>query len=130
MALALPDAAAKIFSFPAQRTDGADSSLSAIPEGARFRLDPSLDLSKLSLPPVTLMLAQAAQRYGLIVNDVTHSVVGFRAQDPAPLMRAGQPNPYLKYFANPASGAYQSPTSFLASFPWSHLQLVSSPAVP
>ena len=130
VALMVPTAAASVFSFPAHRTDGVNSSPTAVPEGARFRLDPSLDLSKLQLPPVTLMIAQAAQKYGLIVNDQTGSVVAFRAQDPTPLMREGQPNPYLKYFANPATGAYEAPTGFLAVFPWSHLQLVSPPQSP
>ena len=45
-------------------------------------------------------IAQAAQTYGLIVNDQTGATVGFRAEDPTPLMRQGQPNPYLKYFTN------------------------------
>jgi hypothetical protein len=130
VALGVPTAAASVFSFPAHRTDGVNTSPAAVPEGARFRLDPSLDLSKLQLPPVTLMIAQAAQKYGLVVNDQTWSVVGFRAQDPTPLMREGQPNPYLKYFANPATGTYEAPTGFLAVFPWSHLELVSPPQSP
>jgi hypothetical protein len=130
VAMGVPTAAAGAISFPAHRTDGVNTSPTAVPEGARFRLDPSLDLSKLNLPPITLMLAQAAQNYGLIVDDQTWSIVGFRAQDPTPLMRAGQPNPYLKYFTNPATGAYETPTSFLSVFPWSHLELVSPPQSP
>ncbi len=42
-------------------------------------------------------------------------------------MRAGWPNPYSRYFANPATGKYQMPTQFLASFPWSRLQLLAPP---
>ena len=72
------------------------------------------------------MIAQAAQSYGLIVNDQTGATVGFRAEDPTPLMRQGQPNPYLKYFSNPTTGAYIPPNDLLASFPWSSLELVDS----
>lgn len=128
IAMMVPVAKAKVFYCPAQRTDGWDTSTDAIPEGAHFRLDPRLDLSTLPMPPITRMIAEAAQRYGLIVNDQTDVTVGFRAQDPTPLMRAGLPNPYAKYFANPATGSYQLPTQFLASFPWSHLQLLAPPS--
>jgi hypothetical protein len=127
LALLVPKAKAKVFYCPAQRTDGYDTSPDAIPEGAHFRLDPELNLSTLAMPPVTRMIAEAAQKYGLIVNDQTGVTVGFRAQDPTPLMRSGLPNPYGSYFANPASGHYQMPTQFLASFPWSHLQLLAPP---
>src|SRR5213079_1948589 len=85
--LLIPTSQKGVFAWPAQRTDGTDTSSTAIPEGARFRLDPNLDLSQLSLPPVTRMMAEAAQTYGMIVNDVTHGTVGFRIEDPTPLMR-------------------------------------------
>jgi hypothetical protein len=68
----------------------------------------------------------AAQKYGFIVNDQTRATVGFRAEDPTPLMRQGQPNPYLHYFSN-ANGAYIPPNQLLASFPWSSLELVARP---
>jgi hypothetical protein len=127
IAMMVPKAAAKVFYCPAQRTDGYDTSANAIPEGAHFRLDPTLDLSQLHMPTITRMIAVAAQKYGLIVNDQTGATVGFRAQDPSPLMRAGAANPYATYFANPATGSYMYPTQFLASFPWSHLQLLAPP---
>ena len=38
-------ARAGVFSWPAQRTDGLLDSPDAIPEGARFRLDPNLDIA-------------------------------------------------------------------------------------
>ncbi len=126
IAMMIPEAEAGVYWCPAQRSDGHDRSPNAIPEGAHFRLDPSVDLSTLSMPPITREIAEAAQKYGLIVNDQTGVTVGFRAEDPMPLIRAGQPNPYLKYFAN-SSGQYMYPTNFLQSFPWSHLQLLSPP---
>ena len=84
LALAIPDACVGVFSWPAQRTDGTDPTTECLPEGAHLRLDPSLDLSSLTLPPITRMLADAAQRYGLIVRDRTHHAVGFYAEDPTP----------------------------------------------
>jgi hypothetical protein len=126
VAIMVPRAASR-FVFPAQRTDGVDTSRGAIPEGARFRLDPRLDLSKLRMPAVTREIAVAAQRYGMIVDDQTGVTVGFRAQDPAPLMRTGRPNPYVRYFTDPTTGAYMPPNRLLASFPWSHLEVVAPP---
>ncbi len=122
IALNVPQAAAGVYDCPAQRTDGQDTSPGAIPEGAHFRLDPTLDLSTLTMPSITRMIAQAAQSYGLIVNDQTNSDVAFRAEDPTPLIQAGQPNPYATYFGG------RSPSQFLVSFPWSHLQLLAPPA--
>lgn len=130
VALMVPEAAEGTFDFPAMRTDGVDASADAIPEGARFRLPPTLDLSKLQMPPVTRMIAEAAQKYGLIVDDQTSVAVGFRAQDPTPLMREGQPNPYATYFTDPSTGAYEAPNRLLASFPWSDLELVAPPSSP
>ena len=76
------------------------------------------------MPPITRMIAEAAQKYGFIVNDQTAATVGLRAEDPTPLMREGEPNPYLTYFANPTTGAYEPPNDLLASFPWSDLEMV------
>ena len=107
LAIMVPQAAKGIFSFPAQRTDGVSTAANAIPEGARFRLPASLNLAAINMPPVTRMIAQAAQTYGLIVNDQTGASVGFRAEDPTPLMRQGQPNPYSDVFQDAATGAYE-----------------------
>ena len=90
------------------------SSSLALPEGARLRLDPSLDLAALHLPKLTLMIAEAAQRYGLVVRDRS-KVVAFFAQDPV----TSATNPYT------GPGGYfegATPSQLLASFPWSRLQ--------
>jgi hypothetical protein len=71
-------------SWPAQRTDGTSPDPAAISEGARFRLDPTLDLHTLNLPPMTRMMAEAAQRYGIIVRDQTYWAVAVFAEDPTP----------------------------------------------
>jgi hypothetical protein len=117
LAVAIPDACARVFTWPAQRTDGSSKAADCLPEGARLRLDPKLDLGSLRLPAVTRMLAVAAQRYGIIVRDVTHHAVGFYAEDPG----AGRGNPYLG-----AGGLYGGlqPWNFLPQLPWGRLQLL------
>jgi hypothetical protein len=117
LAIAIPDVRAGVSSSPAQRTDGTSTSSLALPEGAHLRLDPSLDLAKLKLPPLTLMIARAAQRYGIFVRDRA-KVIHFFAEDPSNLPT----NPYLG-----KSGYFEgeSPGKLLAAFPWSHLQLLS-----
>jgi hypothetical protein len=117
LALAIPDACAGTFSWPAQRTDGGDPTATCLPEGAHLRLDPTLDLSTLSLPPITRVLAEAAQRYGMIVRDRTHHAVGLYAEDPT---RTGS-DPYVG-----SDGLYGGlrPWNFLPQFPWDRLQLL------
>jgi hypothetical protein len=117
LAVDIPDVCARMFSWPAQRTDGGDGSPTCLPEGAHLRLDPDLDLSTLKLPPITRTLARAAQRYGIIVRDRTNHAVGFYAEDPTPMGS----DPY----AGP-NGFYGGlrPWQFLPQFPWGRLQLL------
>jgi hypothetical protein len=113
LALALPAPRAGSFAWPAQRTDGTGDA-AALPEGARLRLDPRLDVRSLHLPPLVAMLAEAAQRYGIVVRDQTHKGISLFAEDP----RAGQSSPYARLFAE------QSPLDLLAKFPWDRLQVL------
>lgn len=117
LALAVPDVRAGVFAAPAQRTDGSSTDPLALPEGAHLRLDPQLDLARLNLPPLTRMIAEAAQRYGIVVRDYA-SDVAFIAQAPAPTVE----NPYLG-----PHGIFEGryPSQLLASFPWEHLQLLA-----
>jgi hypothetical protein len=116
LAIAMPNTRAGVYASPAERTDGGSTEPLSLPEGAHLRLDPSLDLAALHLPRLTLMMAEAAQRYGIIVRDAAGDVT-FYAQDPTPTG------------ANPYPGAHgyyegKSPQQLLASFPWNHLQLL------
>jgi hypothetical protein len=113
LAIALPETRAREFSLPAQRTDGRSGCAHSVPEGARFRLDPALDVGALGLAPPVAALARAVQRYGLLVRDQSAAVVFF-AQNPSSLPA----DPYPAIFGG------QSPTDLLRSFPWSHLELV------
>jgi hypothetical protein len=117
LALAIPNVRAGYYTAPAQRTDGTSASPLALPEGARLRLDPELDLAALGLPPLTLMIARAAQRYGIVIRDRA-KIAHFFAQDPTPTGT----NPYAGrdgYFEG------RTPAQLLARFPWSHLQLLA-----
>lgn len=113
LAVALPAPRAGTFAWPAQRTDGTGDG-AALPEGARLRLDPKLDLSSLHLPRVTRLIAEAAQRYGLVVRDQTHKGISLFAEDP----RGRKANPYNRLFAD------RSPLELLAAFPWDRLQVL------
>jgi hypothetical protein len=113
LAVAIPNARADVYAFPAQRTDGTLSDTTSIPEGARFRLDPAVDLSTLPMPSLVRMMALAVQRYGLIVRDKTLHATGFCGEDPAQF--AGE-DPYRRLFAG------QYPSALLKSFPWQYLR--------
>lgn len=116
LALALPEVRAGVYASPARRSDGKSQNPLSLPEGAHLRLDPHLDIAALHLPRTTRLIAEAAQRYGIVVRDGA-SVVQFFAQDPVTAPK----NPYTGlggYF----EGKY--PNQLLAAFPWSHLQLL------
>ena len=91
LAMNVPYAKPKTYSFPAQRTDGASTDPNAIPEGARFRLDPKLDVDALNVPPMTKAMAKAAQRYGMIVRDQTAHAISFFAENPSQSQLATNP---------------------------------------
>lgn len=116
VAIAIPSVRARIYASPAQRTDGRSTNPLSLPEGVHLRLDPTLNLAELHLPRVTLMIAEAAQRYGLFVRDYAPNVT-FYAQDPTPTGT----NPY----AGP-TGYFEGkqPRELLATFPWNRLQVL------
>lgn len=116
LAISLPQIRAGVYSLPARRSDGKSTSRLALPEGAHLQLDPRLDLRALHLPPLTRMVAEAAQRFGIFVRDEAGDVT-FYAQDPTPTGT----DPYSEpggYFGG------QTPAELLAAFPWHHLRLL------
>ncbi|MBV9802445.1 MAG: hypothetical protein JO130_04620 [Solirubrobacterales bacterium] len=117
LAISLVETEPSYWSWPAQRTDGGyfTAGITPIPEGTRFRLDPTLNIASLDLPPIDAMLAQAAQTYGIVVRDKS-GVVVFYGQDPVNLPS----NPWPAAFEN------QYPNQVLAQFPWSHLQALQT----
>jgi hypothetical protein len=111
LALGVPRTRAGVFVAPANRTDGKFTGPYAIPEGTRYRLDPSLDVDSLGLSPIATMIARAAQRYGMVVRDGSE-LVTFYGQDPTPTGT----NPWPAWFGG------KSPADALAGFPWDKLQ--------
>lgn len=116
LVIGIPNVRAGVYSSPARHDDGTSPNPLSLPEGAHLRLDPKLNLSALHLPRVTLMIAEAAQRYGIFIT-AKGANVAFFGQDPTP---TGS-NPYT------GPGGYyegKSPPRLLSSFPWNHLQLL------
>lgn len=114
LAVAIPEARRGVFAWPATGTDGLSTDPDAIPEGARFRLDPAVDVEALDVPPMTRVMARAAQRYGLIVNN-QGGAVSFHAEDMTRL--PSDPYPELLHGLTPAHIAH--------AFPWEHLQAIA-----
>jgi len=109
----------KVVSWPANRSDGYNpkSAPNRIPEGLRFRLDPTVNIDALKLHPVGRMIARAAQKYGFVVWDKAGAIC-LRAQNPKSYTKLGQPDPYLALFGG--TPAY----ALLNGFPWEKLQFL------
>jgi hypothetical protein len=115
LALAVPDVAATVFAAPANRTDGTVFG-AGIPAGTRFRLPAGLDIRSLGLPWAAAVMAQAAQRYGIVVRD-KGGAVAFYGEDPKSLGS----NPWPAIFEN----RYPDQNGMFARFPWGKLQVVA-----
>lgn len=118
--IALVDAErANIFSWPANRSDGDNpqNAPNRIPEGLRFRLDPSINVDALPIHPVAKMVAKAAQTYGFVVWDKAGSI-SLRFQNPKDVTLIGQKNPYPDLWNG--TPTYQ----ILAGIPWDKLQFL------
>jgi hypothetical protein len=118
LAIALPEIRAGAYSWPAQRTDGKSDRADAIPEGARLRIDPRVDLDQLQMAPSVRTLAEAAQRYGIVVRDGAGAVTFF-AEDPSP---TGS-NPFIG-----VDGLFgvRYIDQALRDFPWDRLQVLAT----
>jgi hypothetical protein len=117
LAMAVPLPCKDVFSWPAQRDDGVSTASDCLPEGARLRLDPAVDVDALNLHPVARTLARAAQEYGIIVRDQTRVSAQFYLESPQP----AQPSPYT----GPGGlFAGAGPWQVLEGFPWDRLQLL------
>jgi hypothetical protein len=113
--IGLVDVRKDVFSWPANRTDGRKDSPTAIAEGQRFRLDPSIDVDSLNMPEAGKTIARAIQKYGMVVRDHSGSVA-FYAENPSPMIAAGEPDPYDEIF----DGAPR--WSVFQHFPWEELE--------
>jgi hypothetical protein len=115
LALNLPAPRSSEFAWPAQRTDGTGPP-TALPEGARLRLDPTVNVADLGLPKLGRMIARAAQRYGLVVRDQTHHGISLFAEVASG--GGGTANPYRSVLSG------KTPGEVLANFPWDRLQVL------
>lgn len=108
-----------IYSWPANRSDGYNpyNAANRIPEGSRFRLDPTLDVNSIAMHPVARIIAKAAQKYGFVVWDKA-GAISLRVQNPKSYTALGQPDPYVALF----NGTPQY--AILNGFPWSRLQFL------
>lgn len=109
----------EIFSWPAQRSDGVNpyNVPHRIPEGARFRLDPSVNVDALNMHPMGKIIAKAAQKYGFVVWDRA-GAISLRGQNTYSYTQLGRPNPYLALWNGKQS--YE----ILNGFPWDKLQFM------
>ena len=114
----LSPADASRFSWPAQRSDGIDTSVDAMPEGTRLRLPASLNLDTLGLTPIGKMIAKAAQTYGMIVVDHAGAVAVIAESGNGDVAASGT-NPW-----NALLGGVPA-YNVLKSFPWASLQAVA-----
>ena len=108
-----------IVSWPATRSDGYNPQKvpNRIPEGLRFRLDPSVDVEALNLPPAGKVIARAAQTYGFVVWDKAGAIT-LRADNPKPNVLRGEKDPYPELFSNKPAWA------ILQGVPWEKLQFL------
>jgi hypothetical protein len=67
--IGIPGIASGAPACPATHNVGTTSDPTAIPEGARLQLDPTLDVSALSIPAWQKTIARAMQVYGVYVRD-------------------------------------------------------------
>ncbi|NAZ74003.1 hypothetical protein GTQ99_00970 [Kineococcus sp. T13] len=105
----------KEFSYPAQRSDGYDTSANRVPEGTRLRLDPSIDVDALKMHPIAKMVAKAAQKYGFIVTDKA-GCTAVVAESPAAAIAATGVDPWKALLGSTPS------YSVMKGFPWGKLQ--------
>jgi len=118
LAVGIPNARAGVYASPAHRSDGKSTSANSLPEGAQLRLNPTLDLATLHLPRLTLMIAEAAQRYGIFITD-TAAAPTFYAQDPTTTGNDA-------YIGSAGYFEGKRPNQLLESFPWDRLELVKA----
>jgi hypothetical protein len=117
LAVGLIETSAGVQVSPANRNDGNSTSADAIPEGTRFRLDPTLDVTRLRLPPAGVTIAKALQTYGMVVTDTSGAVV-LMAEDRQPYLASGAGDPYASVFGSTPSYA------ILSKIPWNRLEAI------
>jgi hypothetical protein len=108
-----------VVSWPATRSDGYNpkNEPNRIPEGLRFRLDPTVDVEALNLSRAGKIIARAAQKYGFVVWDKAGAIT-LRADNPKSYTQLGQKDPYPELFDGKPAWA------LLQNVPWEKLQFL------
>ena len=117
LAVAIPNAAKGRWMWPAQRSDGSLQGQDALPEGARLRINPNLDLSKIPMTPLVRMMAEAVQKYGMIVRDRSGSTTTFYTEE----LNSAQSD----LVGSLLEGQYAN--NALRAFPWGELEVLDAP---
>ena len=111
LSVALVQTQQSLFSWPANRTDGGYVGTGYIPEGLRFRLDPTINVDALPITNTAKIVAKALQTYGMVVRDKSGSVT-FYAE-----------NVYAETGTDPYPSLFGAPSySVLNGIPWDRLQ--------
>lgn len=105
----------KTYSWPAVRSDGTSTSSSAVAEGQRLRLDPSVNVDALNLHPVAKAVAKAAQKYGFVVTDAA-GAVAVVGETGAGIKATTGVDPWASVLGSTPQ------YSVMKGFPWSKLQ--------
>jgi hypothetical protein len=100
---------------PAKHDDGSSSNSSALMEGMRLRLDPSLDVDSLSIPAWQKTIAKALQKYGMYLRDGSGSLAIIAE------------NPVSRGYDAWAKVGLSGSSVSLAGIPWDRFQVVSAP---
>ncbi|BCI81508.1 hypothetical protein MTY66_31330 [Mycolicibacterium sp. TY66] len=119
LALQTDNVCASIYRAPALKTDGNSTATNCIPEGARVRLNPSVNLASLSLTPAERTVATALQTYGAYVMDRGGSSISVSFERDTTAA------------ANSIGAVYQSAGlrwdyDSMPDIPWSSLQVLAS----
>lgn len=114
--------AAQIAALPATRSDGTLTEPTAVKEGQRLRLDPTLDVSMLGLTPFGEMVARAAQEYGFVVVDRS-GAVGISTESGFAEKAHTGVDPWDHLLGGPAYAA-------LRGFPWDRVQALAFKTAP
>jgi hypothetical protein len=67
--------------WPMTNSDGDSTDPAALPQGARLRIKPSVDLNQLNLSPAARVIARALQRYGAVVGDSSGSNTNLKVEN-------------------------------------------------
>jgi hypothetical protein len=75
------NAASRDHVFPMVGSDGVSTHPSAPPEGARLRIEPTIELGELDLSPAALVIARALQDYGAVIGDQSGASVSLKVEN-------------------------------------------------